>query len=224
MAKRRKQTTLFGEIAYRLSVLAGLAGFIGGIFLFDSPDSDQTMLYAAFLGGGAMFGTSVLLLMLRSAVSTHPKSNRIYDFDESAATRLQPATEFSFEESTMTKQQLATQFEYDVAQLIQRLTGKRTEVVGGSGDGGIDINVYNDNGRLVGIVQCKHLQENKTVYPAYIRDLNTVRHYHHVNIAYLVTTGRFSNESYQLANDLGVRLIDGNRLQQLQQQVSGNLN
>lgn len=80
--------------------------------------------------------------------------------------------------------------------------------------------MYGEKHKLVGIVQCKHLQSNKTVYPAYIRELNTVRHYNHVNIAYLVTTGRFSKNSYKLAKELGVRLIDGERLKKLQKQVA----
>lgn len=122
---------------------------------------------------------------------------------------------FDFDEAPPTRHKAATQFEYDVAGLINAMTGKRTQVVGGKGDGGIDIKVYDEKNSLVGVVQCKNVSQNKTVPPAYIRDLNSARHYHHVNIAYLVTTGRFSDQSHELARKLGVKLIDGQALKRM---------
>jgi len=128
--------------------------------------------------------------------------------------------QFNFEDNPpVPKNQKAQQFEHDVAALIQQLSGNRTEVVGGSGDGGIDIKVFNGDNRLVGIVQCKLLAKGKSVFPSHIRDLNTVKHYNHVNTAYLVTTGQFSDDSRNLAKELGIRLIDGDELQRLRQQA-----
>lgn len=127
--------------------------------------------------------------------------------------------EFNFEDNPLSKNQKAQEFEHDVAALIQELSGNRTEVVGGSGDGGIDIKVFNTDNRLVGVVQCKLLAKGKSVFPSHIRDLNTVKHYNHVNTAYLVTTGHFSDDSRNLAKELGIRLIDGDELQRLRQQA-----
>ena len=206
MAKRRSKNSLFGEIAYRVSGLAGFGIFVASyqLRLFDSFSPSEQILFPTLLAVAGMFGCAIIFLMIQRAIDRNRKGVQTFDFE-------QPAT---------TKHQQATQFEHETAKLIQALTGKQTEVVGGSGDGGIDIKVYDNKRKLVGIVQCKHLQPNKTVYPTYIRELNSVRHYHHINIAYLVTTGRFSNKSYDLAKDLGVRLIDGERLKKLRKQVA----
>jgi len=191
MAKQSKSAKLLGEILYRLSVLIGLGCFVAGIKLFDGVvESSQQLLFSAIFAGVGMVGSAMIFLIIKKSITTRRRGVQNFNFE-------QPAT---------TRHEVATQFEYDVAKLIQQLTGKQTEVVGGSGDGGIDVKVYNKKRKLVGIVQCKRLNPNKAVYPAYIRELNSVRHYHHVNIAYLVTTGRFSDKSYQLAKELGVRL------------------
>jgi hypothetical protein len=198
---RRKKTDLRGEIIYRLGMLAGIGGLLGGIRLFDGPDASRTTMMAVISAVVCMFATAIVLSLL---FRPKPKIEATFDFDEAPPS----------------KQKAATQFEYEVAELIYKMTGKPTQVVGGSGDGGIDIKVYDTDGRrLLGVVQCKNLASNKTVYPSHIRDLNTVRHLHQVQTAYLVSTGRFSDDSQKLAQQLGIKLIDGNALNRLRKKA-----
>lgn len=204
MARRsRKKKTLLDEIFERF-ILAGFAGgFFLGIYTFKGSDAQalftQSLLLGTVFGGIALV---IAVLIMRIQNSRKPKAESTFDFEDGSSTKWKRATEF----------------EYEVAQLIQRLTNKKTEVVGGAGDKGIDIKVLDGN-RLVGIVQCKNLAPNKSVYPSHIRDLNTVKHYNQVNIAYLVSTGKFSEESYRLAKELGVRLIDGKALHRMRSEM-----
>jgi HJR/Mrr/RecB family endonuclease len=199
---RRKKTDLRSEIIYRLSLLAAIGGLFGGLRLFEALKLDSILTFT--LSGAsaivAAFATTIVLSLL---FRPKPKIEATFDFDEAPPSR----------------QKAATEFEYEVAGLIHKMTGKRTEVVGGSGDGGVDIKVYEADGRLLGVVQCKNLASNKTVHPTYIRDLNTVRHYHQVKTAYLVSTGRFSEDSQKLAQQLGIKLIDGTALTRLRKKA-----
>lgn len=203
MAKRRKKSNSLLEVGYRVSMLAGLGGLAGGLQLFDGIDPIQQLLLAVVTCMVAALGTMFVFLMINNALEQRRKNNQTFEFDQPVEDR----------------RQTATKFEHDVAALIQQLTKKRTEVVGGAGDGGIDIKVFGEKRRLVGIVQCKHYSPDKVIPPAHIRDLNTVKHSNHVNIAYLVTTGRFSDKSHKLAKQLGVRLIDGDGLKALQKKL-----
>jgi hypothetical protein len=105
-------------------------------------------------------------------------------------------------------------FEHEVAALISSVTGNRAEVVGGANDGGIDIKVFDKAGRLVGIVQCKDYQ-GRIVSPSNVRELATVKLRANVGIAYLVTSGVFSPDTKRTAEQLGIRLLDGNALERL---------
>jgi hypothetical protein len=100
-------------------------------------------------------------------------------------------------------------FEHEIAQLIQSSTGKRTRVVGGAGDGGVDIEVFGPDGRVVGIVQCKAYLKGKALPPAPVRELYAVKIQRGVNSAYLVTTAHVTDGTRQEAEKLGVRIIDG---------------
>src|SRR5690606_101469 len=52
------------------------------------------------------------------------------------------------------------EFERQVARLITYQTGHTTKVIGGAGDNGVDIKVYNKDRQLVGVVQCKRYNPN----------------------------------------------------------------
>jgi hypothetical protein len=114
---------------------------------------------------------------------------------------------FDFGTSTTSKVAKGRIFEHQVAWVIHTQTGYRTQVVGGIGDKGVDIKIYNKADRLIGIVQCK--AQEKTLPPAYIHELNSVRQQIGIDQAYLVTQGYFSTQSKQLAHDLGIKLVDG---------------
>lgn len=104
------------------------------------------------------------------------------------------------------------EFEFQVARMIEQ-KGYRARKIGGRGDGGADIEVFNQQGQRIGIVQCKRYDPNKTLPQGFVRELATTRQMYGVNIAYLATTARFSEDTYDLAEQLSIRLIDGNDLQ-----------
>lgn len=99
------------------------------------------------------------------------------------------------------------EFEYAVARLIAQ-QGYRTRVVGGSNDRGVDVKVYDTDGRLIGVVQCKCYKPGAALPPAFIREMEHVRRTSGVAIAYLATTTHFSEASRRLAQDIGIRLIE----------------
>jgi len=164
---------------------------------------------SAYLVSGGVAFVIWLLLTILLAVTARRFKRRAYQMDNT----------FAFDDVT-SHTRTPSEFEQEVAALIQVLSGYRTVVAGGAGDGGVDIEVYDKQSKLVGVVQCKRYAPHRTVPPAHIRELNSVRHYYHVNIAYLVTTGQFSTSSYALAKELGIRLIDGAQLEKLRQQAT----
>lgn len=115
-------------------------------------------------------------------------------------------------------------FECEVADIIEMETNYIAEVVGGSGDGGVDIRVCDQTGRLVGIVQCKEYSPNQALAPIYIRELKAVKDFHGVQIAYLVTTARFSADSRKVAKEYGVRLMDGETYKTLKKKLAQKRN
>ena len=110
------------------------------------------------------------------------------------------------------------EFEEEVARIIERRAGFRAVVCGGAGDCGVDIRIYKGN-RLAGIVQCKKYDPSKSLPPMFVREIATARAQQGVDVAYLVTTARFSEETRYLARTLGVRLIDGAELERLRARV-----
>jgi hypothetical protein len=162
------------------------------------------VMIAAFIG--IVVGSIVQGFLTRLMIKPAAKTDDSFLFDDSPLTDLSPSD-----------------FEREVARLIEVLTGNKTEVCGASGDGGVDIKVYNEKKRLIGVIQCKRVNASKTVPPSVIRDLNTVKHQHQVNTAYLITTGRFSEDSQQLAKELGVRLIGGIELDRMRTKAQERL-
>ncbi len=116
--------------------------------------------------------------------------------------------------SAQVRAQSAGQFERDVAAVIRQLTRHEVVVTGGRGDGGVDIEIRSEK-TLVGIVQCKQYDERTSLAPSHIRELAAVKAKRAVQIAYLVTTARFSKAAKTEAEELGVKLIDGAGLNKL---------
>ncbi len=114
-------------------------------------------------------------------------------------------------------------FEHEVAWLINVLTDNKAVVVGGAGDGGIDVKVYDRKGRLTGIVQCKRYNPEVVLPPGYVRELHSVKTQHKVKSATLVTTARFSDQTRKEARSLGIDLIDGQKLIHLRQKARSRL-
>ena len=216
--------------AFRHGIRFG-AGFFGLTLLVYSSDKTPMSsgdLFSSALSIGLFCGGIWFFLAL-FVLSLLPDKNRKRQESQKRGSSI--ATSFEFEAPQpqaipprKKKKQTPTEFEHEVARLIQMLSGKRTQVVGGAGDGGIDVKVFGEDNRLVGVVQCKLYAPNKALSPSYIRDLNTVRHYHHLNTAYLVTTGKFSQASQKLAQQLGIKLIDGASLEKLRNQANPSSN
>jgi len=109
-------------------------------------------------------------------------------------------------------------FEHQVAWVLNITTPYKAVVVGGAGDGGVDIKVYAGE-QLVGIVQCKRYDMSRPLPPGYIRELYATKQQFGVKTAYLVTTTTFTKESEAEAKRLGIKLIDRDEFAQLQIQA-----
>ncbi|GEM_PF-1742091 len=103
------------------------------------------------------------------------------------------------------------EFEHEVAWLFNTLTKYQARVVGGSGDGGVDVEIYN-SGQLVGIAQCKRYDPTKSLPPAPVRELYAVMHQKGVAVGYLFTTARVSQKTLDEAHRLGIKMVYGARL------------
>lgn len=109
-------------------------------------------------------------------------------------------------------------FEHQVAWVLNAVTRFKAVVVGGGGDGGVDIKVY-EGEQLVGIVQCKNYDMSRALPPGYIRELYAAKQQFRVKTAYLVTTTTFTKESEAEAKRLGIKLIDRDEFAQLEIQA-----
>lgn len=112
------------------------------------------------------------------------------------------------------------EFEHLVARVFEKLCtagGKpvKAQVVGGAGDQGIDIKLWDSSNMLVGIVQVKRYNPNKTLDPNHLRAFDSVRRRTGVRKAYLVTTARFGAATIAEARDIKINLIDGQLFKQL---------
>lgn len=210
--RSRKKQKASDDFSYQLAGIVAVGVFGAGVLyepfsalIFNNFDDMNGILVLTVIAMIVWAMCIFLFRMLFRKASGRPKT-------EGAI-----AESFSFDETR--PDQSSDEFEHEVATIINQLTGHQTEVCGGSDDGGIDVKVFNAQNRLIGIVQCKQFKPGKAVAPSYVRELNTVKHYHHVNVAYLVTTGRFTDKTMRLAKELGVRLIDGDRLNSMRRKI-----
>lgn len=116
-----------------------------------------------------------------------------------------------------------TVFEEEIAWLITATTGHKAEVVGGSSDQGIDIEVYGKSGKRIGIVQCKRYDPSRPLPPNHVRELFAVKRRFRVPTAYLATTTYFSDSTRQEARELGIRLMDGTTIRRMQKKAHSGL-
>lgn len=98
------------------------------------------------------------------------------------------------------------QFEKYMADLLKFRGLQDVRVVGGAGDGGIDILARDSTGVQIAC-QCKRQVANVSV--AVIRQLiGSVNHEHRGKIPYLVTTAMLTRPAQDLARQAGVHVID----------------
>lgn len=109
-------------------------------------------------------------------------------------------------------------FEYEVAWVLNTLTPYKAVRVGGAGDRGVDVKVY-DGSKLIGIVQCKRFLTKNPVDPVHVRALDSVKNQFGVKTAYLITTARFSRGTRQEAKKLGIKLMDGEQWEDMRKRA-----
>jgi hypothetical protein len=107
--------------------------------------------------------------------------------------------------------------EYDFEELVADLwdrAGWSTEVTSGSGDRGIDvIATRTEMTTEKQIIQAKRYSEGNTVGSQDVRNYATLHQQEpDVDSVVIVTTSRFTEQATQLANDLKVKLVDGDSL------------
>lgn len=109
-------------------------------------------------------------------------------------------------------------FEHEIAWLLNTLTRYKAIPVGGAGDGGVDVKVY-EGEKLVGVVQCKRYHRGRPLSPNHVRELYAVKAQFNVKTAYLVTTTRFTPQTRAEAERLGIKLIDNDKLEAMRKQA-----
>lgn len=131
-----------------------------------------------------------------------------------------PKQQFDINDELIDHEAPATyqEFEHEVAHLLNTLTRYKAVVVGGANDGGVDINLFAGS-NLVGIVQCKLYDPKRALSPAFIRELYACKMQAGVRNAILVTTTYFSKSAEQEARKMGIKLIDGDKLDQMREQA-----
>lgn len=106
----------------------------------------------------------------------------------------------------------AKEFEELTAKILENSGYKNVQVVGGSGDLGVDITAIDTYGNNV-VVQCKRYAPGNTIGSPTIQKFIGMMYVHHkVQKGIFVTTTSFSQPAINLAQQHNVLLIDGVRL------------
>ena len=108
-------------------------------------------------------------------------------------------------------------FEEFVGELFEGL-GWEVEVVGGSGDEGVDLKVRRKG--LLGIVQCKYFTRGVVGSPELQKFLGTI-HHTRSHKGFFVTTRTFTLAAERFVADHPIELIDGPRLVELVHEAVG---
>ncbi|MDC3412011.1 restriction endonuclease [Aquibacillus sp. 3ASR75-11] len=104
--------------------------------------------------------------------------------------------------------QTAHEFEDFVSDVIEDYYGGEAEVTVGSGDHGVDIRHFRDDGLYLG--QVKAFKEDMNYLPIALIHSNMVKE--NAKGGFVVTTGNFTDKARQYAQDLNIELIDGETL------------
>jgi len=112
-------------------------------------------------------------------------------------------------------------FEHLIADLWQ-IQGWETEVSTKSSDRGLDIIATKDEGgfETSAVIQAKRYQEGNTVGSPAIQQYASLRRQEDADLALVVTTSSYSKQAEQLAEELNLKLIDGDGLSELIEQNS----
>lgn len=98
-------------------------------------------------------------------------------------------------------------FEQHVADLLTRDGCRRVRVVGGRGDGGVDVLALSSRGARIA-VQCKHYR-SQPVGPAAVRDFNGCAWTdHQADLALMVTSSRFTEAAADFGRRHRIQMVD----------------
>lgn len=202
-SRRGRKATPMTDLARIFAGIVGLASYFG---LYNLKVEALTSFGIAFVAAFIVFifvGTTIYRREKRYVESLLN--------DKNGKT---PESETPIEHEYKYHKMKPEEFEEHVAWIITNSTSYSAKRVGGSGDGGVDIEVFKGH-RKVGVIQCKRYKPSKSLPPSFIRELATVRAIANVETAYLVTNAKFSKQSRETAKTLGIRLIDGKKLRQI---------
>lgn len=88
--------------------------------------------------------------------------------------------------------------------------GYRVTITKASGDQGVDLLLYKDQRRIA--VQCKRYKQSNRVGNTAIQEVVTGKIFYDCTEAWVITTSTYTPHAIQLANKVGVKLIDRNSL------------
>ncbi|WP_026240186.1 restriction endonuclease [Parafrankia discariae] len=99
------------------------------------------------------------------------------------------------------------EFEQHVAHLLIRDGCRRVRVVGGRGDGGVDVLAHAPRGARIA-VQCKHYR-SRPVGPSEVRDFNGCAWTdHQADLALMVTSNRFTDAAAAFGRRHRIQMVD----------------
>ena len=198
-----KSVSLSELIAASLVLLVVMALSTSGKFwLFSFTVEPQRFMLIGVLILSWLMGFSVLLVL-------RTRRKRL------AKEILAAQTERFRLSSTSLRHLTYTEFEHEVAWVVgSEVSGCTTRVIGGSGDKGVDVEMYDSASKLRGVIQVKHRSDAMTaIPPSVIREMDSVKVRSGVELTYIVTNARFSEDSYALARHYGIVLLDGVRFE-----------
>lgn len=109
------------------------------------------------------------------------------------------------------------QFQKFVANLFKKLGFMNIKVGPPTADGGVDISMEQgtDIGNVKFTIECKHHPESIIGRPVVQKLHSAVIHSPFLNKGIIVTSGHFSSEAIQYAEEVGIELIDKEKLEEL---------
>lgn len=104
-----------------------------------------------------------------------------------------------------------TEFEHLIADYFKKRGFIKAQVIGRTGDRGVDILVTNSEGELE-LVQCKRYRKNSNIGSAPIQRIDSYMRSRNAKKAWVVTTSDFTKDGIDEANITGVILVNGTKL------------
>ena len=193
--QRRQRNKKVNEFMQGIFALVG----VGLVLLWLE---DRTKFY--LLAGGIMVAGVIIILLVNKF--SNNRMNKLFSSGR-LLKNLQAMNPYEFEKY--------------VAELYKRL-GYKTETVGGSHDGGIDI-VAIDKDDVKHYIQCKKYITSKVGSPE-VRDFyGAIAGKFSEGKGFFITTNIFTTEAERFAEGKPIELIDGQKLTRLINQVDGDI-